>query len=811
MKTLTTFILSLTIISHLLASVSDSKILNSPATKITGHVIEKNNNSPVEYANIVLYNQTDSSIITGTVSDINGKFNIDKIQFGKYYLTVDFIGYQKLIINEITIDKNNPSLDVGEVKLELASVNLEEVLVTGDKNYVDFKIDKKIVNVSRHINAAGGTVADVLENVPSVNVDIEGNVTLRGSSSYTILIDGKPSVLSGSTVLKQIPANTVENIEIITNPSAKYDPEGTAGIINIIMKKGLNDGLNGIISSNYATWDKFGGEINLNFRKSKFNYFVSADYNWQPNHADSRNDRETYFSDTAYVFEKTKRIRIMRPFKINSGFDYNINDKNSLTLSATYGGWGMDRLFDSEYFSYSTSSQEKNYSLSNNDFVIDGLYYAGNLNYQHLFNEKGHKLDFNVTAWNWNSKQGENSFEQNANGQFVPMEITNETRTNLDEKRNNLHIKTDYSLPFKTGKFEFGAETRFARQNGNFTYETKNLVTNIWEDNDNFSNESKFHMYIYALYGTYSNSIGGFNYQLGLRGEITDRNTIQLNNNKEYEVKLQNLYPSVHISRDLSQSSQMQASYSRRINRPQPWQLNPYPGYTDSYNYFEGNPLLKPEDTDAFELNFQSRLAKLTFSSGIFVRFTSNTQEMVQKIEPEQPNIVYLTFDNIDKTKSLGLEYMFNYVPSKILNINLSGNVYRYNVRSNFNNEENDNTSINWDSRLNTNVNITKSTRAQFVAVYNSPSVHGQGTTEALYFFDLAIRQSFLKNKLNISLHGHNIFSTGIFESNVGAEYFNSWFEYIGESPVVRLNVSFMINNYKPKRRENTDIGAGAT
>jgi len=813
MKTFTISI-ALTLLSILLLSkITFSYVPPEIFGKISGIIKEKDQNKAIEYVNVVLYNQSDSSMINGTITDANGQFKIEKVPAGNYYLVVDFIGYNKETIQDISINKGKKQIDLGDISLQQSSINLDETVVSADRNYIDYKIDKKVVNVSQHANAAGGTIADVLENVPSVQVDIEGNVTLRGSSQFTVLVDGKPTVMTGSDMLKQIPANTVENIEIITNPSAKYDPEGTTGIINIIMKKGYSEGLNGMVSGNYATWDKFGGELTLNYRKKKINYFIIGNYRRYPRHAESENLRETYFSDTTgFVTENTIRTRTMRPFRINPGFDLYLNDKNTLSVSGTYGGWRMDRLFDSNYESYTNPETTHNYSISNNDFVIDGIYYVGNINYQSIFSEKDkeHKLDFNFMVWQWNSNNTEKSYEQTTDNNFNPSGFLSHSRSENIVDRTNYQIKADYTLPVKIGKIEAGAEARLMDQTSDFLYENQNPGTADWEINDAFTNKLDFYRNLYSAYTTFSSSVIGLNYLVGLRTEITDRNMTQINTGVEYPVELFKFYPSLHISRDLPKNQQIQISYSRRINRPRPWQMNPFPGYSDSYNYFQGNPLLEPEDTDAYELNYINRMEKLTLSTGLYFRKTTNTQDFVQEIKPEEPNVVYLTYGNLDETKSLGMELMINYSPTKIVNINLSGNLYNFEMNSGILGEEANRTSTNMDGRLNTSVNITKSTKIQFFAVYYGPSVRAQGTSEPLYYFDLAVRQSFLKRKLNLSLHGHNIFGTGVFENELRNDQFYSWFYYVGEPAVVRLNISYMINNYKRKRRSNAEIGAGA-
>lgn len=778
---------------------------------ISGKILDGQTDEAMEFATISVFRESDSTLVNGGITDTEGNFEIPNLPFGNYYLKAKFIGFEAQLIQNIEIDRDNKHFKIPDLRLFPGDENLPEVVVSGQRNFIDYKIDKKIVNVSQHANAAGGTVADVLENVPSVAVDIDGNVTLRGSSAFTVLIDGKPTVMTGSDMLKQIPANTVENIEVITNPSAKYDPEGNTGIINLIMKKGFSEGLNGIVSANYATWDKIGGDATLNYRKEKVNYFLIGNYSKRPMHAVSENRRETRFvKNNNFLNEKTERTRTFRPFRINPGIDLYLNNKNTLSISGTFGGWGMDRLFDTEYEILEESSSSKDYSISDNEFHIDGIYYVGNVNFQHIFDKKEHKLDLSAITWTWDGNNTEESFEQTANEFYEPIDFLSANRSDLHEDRDHYQFKIDYTLPLGQGKFEAGAEARLMYQNSHLLFEDKNEENGPWQTNPEFTYETNFHRNIYSAYSTFSGTLDWFNYQVGLRTELTDRLMTQVGADTKFPVELFKLYPSLHLSKDLQNNQQLQLSYSRRVNRPQHWQLNPFPGYSDTYNYFQGNPQLKPEDTDAFELNYINRFEKMILSAGLFYRLTTNTQDMLQSIKPENPTLIYLTFDNISETKSAGLEWMINYFPNRKFNLNCSGNTYRYELFSDFDGESREGKSINWDTRINLSYNITKSTKVQFITVYNSPSVRSQGTAEALYYFDLAVRQSFLKRKLNVSLHGHNILSTGKFVSEVENDDFYSWFSYKGESPVVRLNVSYMINNYERKQRENADIGAGA-
>ena len=266
--------------------------------KITGMVMDETTKQPMEYANIAIYNIGDSSLVTGGITDENGVFEITGTGFGEFYLEANFIGFNKTRVAEITLKPESRVFDAGSIDLSPAAVSLAEVSVVADKAAVEYKLDKKVVNVSQVISAVGGTAVDVLENTPSVQVDIEGNVSLRGSSNFTVLIDGRPSVLSGSDALRQIPASALENIEVITNPSAKYEPDGMAGIINLVTKKNAMNGVNGIINASIGSSDKYRGDFTLNYRTEKFNVYFGADWRDETNYGKMMLERETFLNDT---------------------------------------------------------------------------------------------------------------------------------------------------------------------------------------------------------------------------------------------------------------------------------------------------------------------------------------------------------------------------------------------------------------------------------------------------------------------------------------------------------------------------------
>ena len=773
---------------------------------LSGVVFDKLSNTPIEYANISLFSAADSLLIDGGITDVNGGYSLSDVPYGSYYLFANYIGYKKSVINEIEISKETKNIELESIFLVATSEQLESVEITAEKNSVEYKIDKKVINVSQNINAAGGSAAEVLENVPSVNVDIEGNVTLRGSGEFTVLVDGRPSPLSSNDILKQIPASAIENIEIITNPSAKYDPDGTAGIINIIMKKNQADGMNGIISLNGDSNSSFGGTANLNARKNKVNYFTNISFNNRTNIMESVNDRKTFFTDTTrFLTERTDRNQTTRPWRINSGLDYYISDKNFLTFSATVGGFGYYREFETNYETYTSPETSRNYSYSKNNFDVDGIYYAGSLTFEHKFDKEDTKLTFESTAWQWNGKnvQLSHQYDTDSNWDF----LSNETnvRTTTRPTRNNIRAKLDFSTNIFEGKFETGLLTMVTGGGSNYAYSDYNYTTDNWDEDLNKASDLDYYRAIYSAYASYNNKTKWFDYQLGIRLENTDRVITQKTTIDKYKLNLLNYYPTVHLSKQLSKLQQVQLSYSKRIQRPRTFELYPYSDYADKYNVSYGNPMLEPEDIHSYEMNYIITPKSMMISTGVYYRQTDNTKIMSQHINAANPDLMIVSYSNLDKTEALGVELNVNYYITKWATANVGGNFYSYKVSDAISANSNLTNSNKWDSRLNLTFNVKKQIRLQFLYIYQGPGVNGQGYQYETHMVNAAARYDFWKNKATLSFNVQDIFATSKYESLVENDQFYSYFKMKPKSSIFRLSFSYRINNYKRRARDSNE------
>jgi len=434
---------------------------------IKGVIVDNATGQAMEYANIAIYTKADSMLVTGGITKNNGEFEIRGMPLGEYYLEAHFIGFEKSKVTNIVIDKESPVFNSGSIKLSPSAIEIGSVDVVADKAAVEYKLDKKVVNVSQVISAAGGSAANVLENTPSVQVDIEGNVTLRGSGNFTVLIDGRPSVLSGSDALRQIPASSLENIEIITNPSAKYEPDGSAGIINLVMKKNSMNGLSGIINGTIGTGDKYRGDFLLNYRTEKFNYFVGADWRDETNYGSMASSRETYLGDTTkYLTIGGDRDFIRGGQNFKGGFDFYLSDKTTFTLSGEVGKSKNNRSGEELIHEYTIPKSNEIYSVNNEISASESDFYSGTVNFQHKFKKDGHKIEANVFYSGQTGFDGDEENEMLTDENYNPSgTYLAQVKTTEEEDENDLRVKADYTLPINDkSKLEAGFQSRMERE-----------------------------------------------------------------------------------------------------------------------------------------------------------------------------------------------------------------------------------------------------------------------------------------------------------------------------------------------------------
>ncbi|HKK61934.1 MAG TPA: outer membrane beta-barrel family protein [Bacteroidales bacterium] len=784
-----------------------------PASKgeISGKVVEENTDTPLEYTSVAVFSLEDSSLVNGTVTNSEGEFILNDVPFGEYYLEVQFVGYEKATISPVVVSRKSRTTSLGSLELSISTKSLEEVEIVADQRRVEYKIDKKVVNVSEDLTAAGGTAVDVLENTPSITVDIEGNVSLRGSSNFTVLINGKPTVLDAADALRQIPASNIQNIEIITNPSVKYDPDGNGGIVNVVLKKQHEKGTTGIINASVGVNNKYRADALINRRLGKFNYFIGG--GWSDNLYDGTLQREQIsFSEgspDSYNVANGDFDFIRGGARIKSGFDYDFSTKSNLAFEVTAGTFrfGIDRSNNShEYTDPATTDQ---YFVNTDKMIKDRLYYSGNLNFTQTFDTTAHKLVLMADYSRRNGEGTEESEYHEANENYDPLPVPPSFRNrNLETGIDNgFRFQADYTKPVGEGKIDAGYQLRYDQDDENFLFQQFDPDTETWMNQNEQSSGLNYLIQIQAAYIQYGGSINKLQIQAGLRGEYTYRLIEYDNFNTSYKINRFDLYPTLHMSRQFANDNQLMTSYSRRVNRPRSYFLDSIPSFIDKQTIRIGNPGLEPEYVNSYELGYQKGWGKNFMA---FEAYYRNTRNLITRITDynSEDEIFYQRFTNINQDHVIGSEVMLNWQFAKWLKMNASTNIYYYRIQGMLNGESIDNDNFSWRANANTTFNITPLTRFQLNAGYRGPSVTAQGRSEGMYYVNLALRQDFFKRKLSATVQVRDLFGSMRREFTATGENFSQYVLMQREPRVVMLSLSYKINNYRD-RPENMGSGGG--
>lgn len=785
---------------------------------IRGKIIDGKDNTPIEYASVALYNVRDSSLVTGTITGQDGSFVLNNLPYGRYYVEVTFVGFKKMRHNGIIVSPRQKEVNIGELHIEELIQALKEVEVIGNQNRLEYKIDKKVVQVSQDIVSSGGTAVEVLENTPSVTVDVDGNVQLRGSSNFTVLIDGKPSVLKGTEALQQIPASTIQSIEIITNPSAKYDPEGVAGIINVVMKKSKITGVSGILNTTAGiTHKQYSTDLLLNYKVGKFNFFAGGDWMDFSNPGSGKMRRENYLGPdtTFFLINNNKGDMNRKGYSVRGGFDYNATDNTTVSLSGEYGSRSFGRMTTGKYHQYTEPLFLNKYYIQSSGFDRSNDFSSLNLNFQHKFDKPGHTLD-GLVFYSYEKDDESNPLTEtftdalwNAVDSIIPIR----SRALEGGTENDWRVKLDYVYPITDkSKLEAGYQGRFEDEVHSYSYDNYDPDTKTWITDPNQINKHDFVNNIQSLYAIYSNELKWVSFQVGLRAEYTDRLIKSLVIEEKYPYEKLDFFPSFHLSKSFKNNQQVLFSYSRRLNRPRSFFLDPFPTYMDPLNMQKGNPALEPEYINSYELSYQRNIKMIQLSVEGYYRQTNNMITNISKPLETNPLVMVRTFDNFNKSASTGVELMANAALSKSIQVSLTGTVYHYTLDGQILGEDAVSSTTTWNTRLNSNIRLKWGTRIQLMAFYNAPSINPQGENGDFFMTSMGIRQDFLKRKLSATLQVRDIFNTMHFSftsSQPGVFYSSGEFRRSG--PVISLTLSLKLNNFKETRKqideENNDSG----
>lgn len=730
-------------------------------------VIQTTDKAPIEYANLRIFN-LDSTVLIGGFSNVSGIIEIESVKKGEYYGVVTAFGFKKKVIAQFSIDAKT-DLDLGLISMESEmGQEFDEVEVVAESNLLRTSIDKKVYSVGDDLSSQGGGATDVLNNIPSVEVDNDGNVSLRGNSNVTILIDGRPSALSGGVegALDAIPASAIERIELVTNPSAKYDPDGTAGIINIVLKKNKLRGTNLGIDVSGATGNLFNGSVNFNVRNQKFNFYTNYSYRYVEGYRNNYNDRDTYYEDSVVNLLQEREgtdTRISHTGKIGSDFFIKDNQVIGVSLSGSFN----DRTRTGNQFNYESFNDELNRYWNRQTYdprIRRNLDVKGD--YKWDFKEdKGDFIAVVTQSFGNNETIGEfEEFYFNPDGTIGSPEFLYQNQLG-EQQSTNFSASTDLTRNVSDKlRYETGLKWISNRQFRSNYLEYYDTVTGQMTPDVNVNNEFEFDEDIISGYGILAHQpYEKLKYQVGIRLEQALTFPRLLTTNEEFENNYFSFFPSAHVVFEPKKKTEYSLSYSRRINRPSSWSLNPFPIYDDPLNLRMGNPQLQPEYINSMEAGYMKEMEKLVLTSSLYFRQTVDKIQRVREFFPDGRSIT--SFANIDESYDFGVEVIGIYSPFKWWKNTISFNGYETRLAANINGVDLRNSGFSWNTKLNSTFNLFKNTTTiQVNAQYVSLSYAVQGTYRRRTGIDLAVNRVFFDKKLTLGLRVTDIFDNQGFE-----------------------------------------------
>ena len=743
----------LTIIPLLLCLWATAQTNQNQKGELSGRVMDEKS-TPLPYVNIVI---TDSAkfFLVGAITEENGTFNISDVPFGRLTIAISNFGYLPFS-KELILENTNKKFDFGDLKLAPNLTVLNEVEIVGEKSTLLLKKDKKIFNVGKDVLAQSNSALEVLENIPSVTVSASGQVSLRGNSSVTVLINGRRSGLTLSNALAEIPAVNIERVEVITNPSSTYEAAGSGGILNIILKKNGDEGLNGQISVRAGLPYDYRLAPSISYKVKKINVFASAGYRYT-------DYRGTYTLKKAPVQmgaanqltqqEDEKRHDDGRFFY--GGMDYYFNDKTSITAAYNLN---VTKDTDESDIAYRYFNQKDLDSmlLRKGTSVENRSYNQLELNFLKNHTQKGKKFSIDLQYDFWNSNKDWNII---TNRELPSIGNTAKLRTNNKNGNNDFVLQSDYATPlYEKGKLEFGMKGEHRTVSNNYLAE--HVVSDEWLTFNGLDNDLNYDETIGAAYVQYGNEIEKFNYEVGVRDEFTVIKIRDVNGLYTKDMDYNNLFPSVNVGYNLSENTNLQLSYSKRISRPSIWLLNPFNEIKDFTIQDAGNPQLKPAYTDAFEFGFNKNLKKISLISSLYYRITKG---FFQNYIFQDANGSYITVPiNLFKENKYGLEAAVNYSPIEKLKLGANFNLYTFDQKGTYDGKNLDFSNQFWELQLRAQVKFPKEINFQTFVHYSGKEVNAQTTIEPIWYANVSLNKSFFSKKLTIAFNVSNIFNSQV-------------------------------------------------
>jgi outer membrane receptor protein involved in Fe transport len=793
--------------------------------KITGTVLDQETDQPLEYATLVLQNVRNPDKVTGGITDANGKFEVETAP-GNYNVSVEYISYKSYKLENQNL---RSSKDLGVIRLALDVSQLAEVEVVGERTTVELRLDKKVYNVGSDLTVKGGSVTDVLSNVPSVSVDVEGNISLRGNESVRILINGKPSALSGLSpeALQQLPADAIEKVEVITNPSARYDAEGTAGILNIILKQSKTAGVNGSVNVYTGHPETYGGSLSLNLRRDNFNIFTNTTYRYRSGPGNALFDQENFDSNgntLSYQNEIRDYQRKDKSFNTNVGFELFFSETSSITNSLVFSKSNGDNTVNVDFSNFDanrTPTIQRNRFTVEDEFEEEVQY---SLNYQKKFEKEGHTLTFDYQY----SKgvDDENSIIEEV---ILGDNIALDTERTIDNQTQvSQLVQMDYVLPFgkdDQSQFELGYRGTFNNNNTDFDFGIQQQNGDFTSD-PNFSNELNYKEYVNAAYTQLGTKFNKFSILGGLRMEASDIGIELVNTNELTNKDYVNWFPSIFLGYEFSEKEQVTLSYSKRLRRPWSRFINPFPSRSSNTNLFQGNPDLDPTFTDSYDLGYLKRWDKFTFttsgyfnrSTGVFQFVSRETGDFVTIENPDDPqNPIVVPVQvrspiNLATEERMGMEFTTTYTPKRNWRLTWNLNAFQRDLKGDFtyiNSQDEeivqnfDANNFSWFTRFSAKIPLPGKIDFQTNFFYMGPSEDAQNTNKGMLSSDLGLSKDILKDKGSLTLNVGDIFNSRKRITDTRTENVATYSEFQWRQRQITLSFQYRFNQPQNKNDRN--------
>ncbi len=788
-----------------------SAYINSQENNLTisGKIIDSDFNTPLEYATISIYDSKKQNLINGVISDNSGFFSIELTK-GLYDLKIEYISFETKTLEKIDVQN---SINLGIISLSINENLLDEIEVIGEKTEIEIKLDKTVYNIGKDLTLKGSSVSDVLDNLPSLEVDIDGNVSLRGNQSVRILINGKPSGLVGissNDALKQFPSESVEKVEVITSPSARYNAEGTAGIINIVLRKNKLAGLNGSASLNLGDPRRVGISTNLNFRTKKISLFGNIGDNSTKYINGFKNETE-YFTGREknnFLYENGERNSERNSNYYNGGIEYFFDEKTSFVASfvnnSSDGLTNTSNLIDQTFDNINSLSErleDENEIDENKEFSF---------NFSKKFNDKGHEITIDY--------QKEKSFEIESssilNSKLKPIyERYLSEKITTDENQNSELYKIDYVLPIgEEGQFEAGFRRSNQHQKIDYLVEKEDNLGNYISDN-NLSNTLLYNEKVNAYYTQYGNKKNNFSFLLGLRFEESITNVTQVVNGDNTKKKYNDLFPTLNLALELKEDETITLGYNRRIRRARSYFINPFPSRSSITNIFQGNPNIEPTYSNGIDLGYLKRFSQTTINGSIYFRkstgeftfITESTGESVL-VNGNLVPVIRRTPINLASNSQTGVEFNVNYTQSKLWRVRGNINFFESDLKGEYNGVVYDSKNFSWSGGLNNYLKIFSSVDWQTSLSYRAPQKTAVSNRKARISSNTALSKDLMKDKLTLTFKVNDIFETQKWR----IESFNENYRSYSESSWrggrnFELNLIYRFNQKKSDRKRSNN------